>query len=153
MRLGDSIGPSRREQPRVADLTVGGLWAGGARDTWLAGDACADPATCGVSDTSNDTVVVRHWDGKAWRAVTPPRAYINSPLDQGAGPVAATSASNAWIFAGRGTESVDYTDALHWTGKGGRCPRTTSGWAVRWATGDVFTNDAIPSSKTARKQP
>lgn len=63
-------------------------------------------------------MVVRHWDGKAWRAVTPPRAYINSPLDQGAGPVAATSASNAWIFAGRGTESVDYTDALHWTGKG-----------------------------------
>lgn len=62
-------------------------------------------------------MVVRHWDGTAWRAVTPPKAYINSPLDQGAGPVVATSASNAWIFAARGTQSVDYTDVLHWTGR------------------------------------
>jgi hypothetical protein len=116
--LAAASSPKWRITQTVANLTVGGLWAGGARDAWVAGDACADPATCGVSDTSNGTVVVRHWDGTAWRAVTPPKAYINSPLDQGAGPVVATSASNAWIFAGRGAESVDYTDALHWTGKG-----------------------------------
>jgi hypothetical protein len=121
--------PATREAPLAAstpdwritqvlpDLTIGGLWAGGGRDAWLAGDACADLATCGVSDTSNGTVVVRHWDGLSWRAVEPPKAYINTPLDQGAGPVAATSASNAWIAAYRGTESVDYTDMLHWTGK------------------------------------
>jgi len=110
--------PRWRITQTVANLTVGGLWAGGARDAWLAGDACADPATCGATDTSNGTVVVRHWDGRAWRAVKPPKAYVNTPLDQGAGPVVATSASNAWIFAARGVQSVDYTDALHWTGKG-----------------------------------
>ena len=32
--------------------------------------------------------------------------------------MAATSASNAWIAAYRGTESVDYTDMLRWTGTG-----------------------------------
>jgi hypothetical protein len=106
----------------VPNLTVGGLWAGGARDAWLAGDACADLATCGVSDTSNGTVIVRHWDGTSWQPVKLPRAYVNTPLDQGAGPVAATSASNAWIAAYRGTESIDSTDMLHWTGKGWAAP-------------------------------
>ena len=115
--LAAASSPRWRVTRTVANLAVGGLWAGGARDAWLAGDACADPATCGATDTSNGTVVIRHWDGRAWRAVTPPRAYINSPLDQGAGPVVAISASNAWIFAARGTQSVDYTDALHWTGR------------------------------------
>jgi hypothetical protein len=110
--------PGWRVTQTVANLLADGLWADGARDAWLTGDACADPATCGESDTSNGTMILRHWDGKAWRTVTPPRAYINSPLDQGAGPVVATSAANAWIFAGRGTESVEYTDALHRTGKG-----------------------------------
>lgn len=114
--------PGWRITQVLPDLTVGGLWAGGARDAWLAGDACADLATCGVSDTGNGTVVVRHWDGMSWRAVMPPKAFVNTPLDQGAGPVAATSASNAWIAAYRGTESVDYTDMLHWTGKGWAAP-------------------------------
>jgi hypothetical protein len=110
--------PGWRITQVMPNLAVGGLWAGGSRDAWLAGDACADLATCGASDTSNGTLVVRHWDGTSWRAVRPPRAYINTPLDQGAGPVAATSASNVWIAAYRGTESVDYTDMLHWTGAG-----------------------------------
>jgi hypothetical protein len=114
--------PGWRITQVLPNVAVGGLWAGGARDAWLAGDACADLATCGVSDTSNGTVVVRHWDGTSWRAVKPPRAYINTPLDQGAGPVAATSASNVWIAAYRGTESVDYTDMLHWTGTGWAAP-------------------------------
>ena len=49
--------------------------------------------------------------------VTPPRAYINSPLDQGVVAVAATSGSNAWVLAARGIDEVDYTDALHLTGR------------------------------------
>ena len=114
--------PGWRIMQVLPNLTIGGLWAGGEHDAWLAGDACADLATCGVSDTSSGTVVVRHWDGMSWRVVKPPKAYISTPLDQGAGPVAATSASNAWIAAYRGTESVDYTDLLHWTGKGWAAP-------------------------------
>src|SRR5215470_1576469 len=104
----------------LPSVAIGGLSAGGARGAWMAGDVCADMATCGVGDTSNGTVVIRHWDGMSWRAVEPPKAYINTPLDQGAGPVTETSAANAWIAAYRGAESVDWTDMLHWTG--GRWP-------------------------------
>ena len=100
----------------LAGVTVGGLWAGGTGDAWLAGDECADLATCGNANPSNGTVVVRHWDGKAWRVVRPPRAFVNSPLDQGVAAVAATSGSNAWVLAARGTDEVAYTDALHLTG-------------------------------------
>jgi len=108
--------PSWRITQVLAGVTVGGLWAGSARDAWLAGDECADLATCGEGDTSNGTVVVRHWDGTAWRVVRPPRAFVNSPLDQGVAAVAASSGVNAWVLAARGTESVQYTDALHLTG-------------------------------------
>jgi len=109
--------PGWRITRLLPDLAVGGLWAGGPRDAWLAGDECADPATCGESDTSNGTLVVRHWDGVSWRAVKPQKAYTNTPLDQGAGPVTGTSAANVWIAAYRGTESADWTDMLHWTGR------------------------------------
>ena len=106
----------------LAGVTVGGLWAGGTRDAWLAGDECADLATCGNADAGNGTVVVRHWDGRAWRMVTPPKAYIDSPLDQGVAAVAATSGTNAWVLAARGPDEVDYTDALHLTGNGWAAP-------------------------------
>jgi hypothetical protein len=106
----------------LAGVTVGGLWAGSARDAWLAGDECADPATCGEADTGNGTVVVRHWDGTAWQVVTPPSAYVDSPLDQGVAAVAATSGSNAWVLASRGADEVAYTDALHLTGKSWAAP-------------------------------
>jgi hypothetical protein len=112
-----SRSPGWRITQVLAGAAIGGLWAGGTRDAWLAGDECADPATCGTGDAGDGTVVVRHWDGKAWRVVTAPSAYINSPLEQGVAAVAATSASNAWVLAARGSESVDYTDALHWTGQ------------------------------------
>jgi hypothetical protein len=114
--------PGWRITQVLPDDTIGGLWADGTRDAWLAGDACANLATCGVGNTSNGTVVVRHWDGTSWQAVKLPKAYVNTPLDQGAGPVAATSASNAWIAAYRGQESVDWTDMLHWTGSGWAAP-------------------------------
>src|SRR5262245_51770660 len=71
--------PGWRVTQLLPNLTIGGLWAGGAHDAWIAGDACADTATCGAGDTSNGTIVVRHWDGTSWRAVEPPKAYINTP--------------------------------------------------------------------------
>ena len=101
MTAAEQAGPAGwRISQVLAGVTVGGLWAGGTQDAWLAGDECADPATCGNSDAGNGTVVVRHWDGRAWRMVTPPKAYINSPLDQGVAAVAATSGTNAWVLAG-----------------------------------------------------
>lgn len=55
--------PGWRVTRLLPSVAVGGLWAGGARDAWLAGDECADQATCGESDTGNGTIVLRHWDG------------------------------------------------------------------------------------------
>jgi hypothetical protein len=166
--------PGWRITQVLPNLAAGGLWAGGARDAWLAGDACANLATCGVSDTSNGTIVVRHWDGTSWRAVKPPKAYINTPLDQGAGQVTATSASNVWLAVYRGKESVDYTDMLHWTGNGWAAPvrlptfiqaaiatSATQLWAFGDAikagqagyfahlSGKVWTHGSFPVSSTA----
>ena len=125
--------PGWRIAQVLPNVTAGGLWAGGAWDAWLAGDECADPATCGATDESAGTLVIRHWDGASWRVVTPPKAYVDSDLDQGAEAVVATSAANAWIFAGRGLQQVDYTDALHWTG---------NGWAKPVRIGDTMVQAA-----------
>ena len=108
--------PGWRVTELLPNLTVGGLWAGGARDAWLAGDACADPATCGGATRAT----APSWcgTGTAGRGgrSSRPEAYINTPLDQGAGLVTGTSAANVWVAAYRGTESADWTDMLHWTG-------------------------------------
>ncbi len=123
MTAAEQAGPAGwRISQVLAGVTVGGLWAGGRQDAWLAGDECADPATCGNGDAGNGTVVVRHWDGRAWRVVTPPAAYIDSPLDQGVAAVAATSGTNAWVLAARGAGAVASTDALHLTGNGWAAP-------------------------------
>jgi len=82
-------------------LTVGGLAAPGPRDAWLVG-------------TNGATAIVRHWDGKAWRGLTPPKDLINSPFDQGIETMTASSASNLWIFDARGPDSsVINSEALH----------------------------------------
>jgi hypothetical protein len=98
--------PGWRITQSLSNVTIGGLWAGGADDAWLAGD-----------DASGTTLAM-HWNGTSWLTVKPPKAYTDSPLDQGSAAVTATSASNVWIAAARGTESVDYTDMLRWTGAG-----------------------------------
>lgn len=121
-----AVTPAAVRQPTAAALgwrivrvfpnaAFDGLTALGARNAWLAGDSCADMAC------DRGSVLVRHWDGRAWRVVTPPKAFINSPLDRGAGPVVATSTSSAWVFADRGTDPF-YTDALHRTAKGWAAP-------------------------------
>jgi hypothetical protein len=93
-----------------------GLTALGPRNAWLAGASCAN-AAC-----DRGSVVVRHWDGNAWRVVTPPKAFLANALVQNAGPVAATSASNAWVFADLFNGDSIYTDALHSTGRGWAAP-------------------------------
>jgi hypothetical protein len=110
--------PGWRVMQTLPGLAEGGLWAGGARDAWLAGDTCADQE-CGEGDGS---LAVWHWDGRLWRAARPPAAYVNATIDQGAGPVAGTSPVNVWVTAYRGAQSVDWTDLLHWTGRGWAAP-------------------------------
>jgi len=101
-----------------------GLTALGPRDAWLGGAGCAN-AAC---DRGN--VIVRHWDGSAWRVVTPPKAFLDNALVQNAGPVVATSPSNAWVFADLANVDTDsfYTQALHWTAKGWAAPVRLNSW-------------------------
>jgi hypothetical protein len=108
--------PGWRITQLLANTVIGGISAVGARDAWIAGDACAN------SQCDKASVVVRHWDGTAWRVVTAPKAVTGITTEQGVGAVAASSATNAWVFDGRGAESVDYTTALHWTGQGWAAP-------------------------------
>jgi hypothetical protein len=110
--------PGWRIVQRVPNLGVGGLAVLGPRDAWQAGDECAD-SQC---DGTKSTMVVRHWDGTAWRTLAVPKEFVDSPADQGAQAIVATSASDAWVFAGRGASSVEYTHALHWTGSGWAAP-------------------------------
>lgn len=94
--------------------SFGDLAVLGVRDAWLGGVACANDRCA---------IIVRHWDGKAWREVPVPAALANTPVGQGTEAVAATSASSAWVFAGRGAgSSAEYTAVLHWTGKGWAAP-------------------------------
>jgi hypothetical protein len=108
--------PGWRITQLLANTAIGGISAVGARDAWIAGDACAS------SQCDKSSVVVRHWDGAAWRVVKAPKAVTAITTEQGVGAVAASSATNAWVFDGRGAESADYTTALHWTSKGWAAP-------------------------------
>lgn len=99
--------------PRVA---MGGLSVSGPRNAWLAGEVCGTDSFC-------DHLIVRHWDGTAWRTLPPPTGVSGIIWDNGVGAVTASSASNAWVFDQHGMASVDYTAALHWTGKGWAAPR------------------------------
>jgi hypothetical protein len=92
-------------------IDLGGLTVLSARDAWVAGDSCAD-AGC-----DRDTVIVRHWDGTAWRAIAVPKTATGMSDDSRVGAEAASSGSNAWVFINRGDSVVD-TTALRWTGKG-----------------------------------
>lgn len=85
------------------------ITAVGASDAWAAGTSCG---TCNPS-----SLLVRHWDGRAWRTVAPPRGFANStPLT-----VAASSPSSAWVFVTQGTRTLT-SFALHWTGRAWAAP-------------------------------
>jgi hypothetical protein len=99
----------------LPNAALDGLTALGPRNAWLAGAGCANVAC------DRGKVIVRHWDGVAWRVVTAPKAFLDSALVQNAGPVVATSPSNAWVFADLFKTDSIYTEALH---------RTSTGWAA-----------------------
>ena len=93
------------------NATVNGLAATGANDAWAAGTACTD------TSCNHTTVLVRRWNGKAWTAISVPKAYGNISTGGFAVSVAATSASSAWILNSNATTANGSTSVLHWTGK------------------------------------
>src|SRR5215469_11367991 len=81
-----AVTPGWRIVRFLPGATVGGLAVTGARDAWLAGDVCGADSLC-------DHVFVRHWNGKAWRTVTVPKAVSVAYSDAGVSAVAASSPS------------------------------------------------------------
>jgi hypothetical protein len=91
--------------------SLSSIVATGPRDAWALGQPpWGGGAGCGAD--------VEHWDGAAWRRVpVPPSVYLGDSLSE---QVAASSASDAWIFPASSAQIGDlsYTDnsALHWNG-------------------------------------
>jgi hypothetical protein len=122
-------------QTLPATSEVLSITAVGASDAWAAGTSCG-----GACNSSS--LLIRHWDGRAWRRVAPPRGFVNStPLT-----VAASSASSAWVFGTQGTRRPS-SFALHWTGRAWAAPfrfpaktqiltAVVTGRGGAWAFGD-----------------
>ena len=78
-----------------ATSSVNAVAATGSRDAWAAGYQCDSAGKCG-----GNPLRVEHWNGSVWKTMTPPAG--SGGVDAGAGAVtaiAASSPSNAWIFA------------------------------------------------------
>jgi hypothetical protein len=87
----------------------------GARDAWLTGIG------------ADNTVFVQRWNGARWRAVATPRGMITVA----AAAVAASSASNAWVFTFlRPAVAASYAVAWHWTGRAWQSHRLPDGTSI-----------------------
>jgi hypothetical protein len=97
-----------------------------ARDAWAAG-------------CSGQTTVLRHWDGSAWRQVSPPAGLAcGSTL---ASPVIVTdSAADTWVFTSADAASF----ASHWTGMAWTAP-------VRFAATSTIAAAAACGADQARR--
>jgi hypothetical protein len=119
-------------QALPASSQVLSITALGASDAWAAG------MSCGGGTCNSSRLLVRHWDGNAWRTVAPPTGFVNSASLT----VAASSASSAWVFGTQGT-STPSSFALHWTGRAWAAPfrfpaKTEITTAVTPARGGVW---------------
>lgn len=114
------------EMASVAALSSG--------DAWEAGTECGSPC-----DTS--TLLVGHWNGKAWSLISPPKEFVNDEEEAFASAVAPVSASVAWVFADENIV-VNHSFALLWSG---------SSWApvIELATGTSITTAVAPTAKDA----
>lgn len=88
--------------------------ATGRGNAWTAGTVCSD-ASC-----DHMTLLVRHWNGKAWTAIPVPKAEVKTSFSLGVTALAAPPASSAaWILTDTATVAkLSPTIVLHWTGKG-----------------------------------
>jgi hypothetical protein len=119
--------------------------ATGPQDAWALGE----PPWGGGPGCGAD---VEHWDGAAWHRIpVPSNVFLG---DSVADPLAATSASDAWIFpassAQIGDLSYTYNYALHWNGTAwhasGFPRKLIVGSAADLGPGDVWAFGVIQSS-------
>jgi hypothetical protein len=117
-----------------AESEVAGVAALGSGDAWAAGTECGSPC-----DTS--TLLVGHWNGKAWGLVRPPAQFVNNAQEASASAVAPVSASVSWVFADENVV-VNHSFALL---------RSGSSWRpiTELATGTSITTAVAPGAKDA----
>ena len=117
-----------------AESEVAGVVALGSGDAWAAGTECGSPC-----DTS--TLLVGHWNGKAWGLVRPPAQFVNNAQEASASAVAPVSASASWVFADENVV-VHHSFALL---------RSGSSWrpVTELATGTSITTAVAPGAKDA----
>jgi hypothetical protein len=125
-----------------------GVAAASATNAWAVGAA---------GSYASATVLMLHWNGKAWSRVTSPKV-----LDGTAGELSAitvVSATDAWAVGVTGVvgSGKDHTLLLHWNGKawsqvtspapvtGGNLNAVTATAKSGWAVGYVNTNPATPA--------
>ena len=111
-----------------------------AGNAWGVGMACGDPCEGGTN------LLAEHWTGSQWQTIAPPAGFSTSV---GTAVTAASSPSNAWVFANQGT-NVESTIALRWNGNSwtdqsdfpawsGVTASVVIGKADAWAFGQIIS--------------
>jgi hypothetical protein len=108
--------------PRSSEITA--VAATGADNAWAAGYQCTSSGEC-----TNSSLLVEHWNGKAWQAMKPPGGLGGAAPGQFASAMAASSPSNVWVLADSSEGPGDLTVAQHWTGKAWAKPTAFPEWA------------------------
>jgi hypothetical protein len=103
-RIAKVIGPADANSAMVS------IAASGRNDAWAAGDTFAPcPGACSPS------LLVEHWNGRAWAAQPLPRTLRRRFGSLGVTALGAASGKDAWVF---GRPNTGFTaSALHWTGR------------------------------------
>ena len=111
-----------------------------AGNAWGVGMGCGDPCEGGTN------LLAEHWTGSHWQTIAPPAGFSTSV---GTAVTAASSPSNAWVFANQGT-NVESTIALRWNGNSwtdqsdfpawsGVTASVVIGKADAWAFGQIIS--------------
>jgi hypothetical protein len=96
-----------------ASSSLNGVAATAASDAFIVGSQSNADGT-----TSSKPMIAARWNGKAWLTLPQLPVAKGFQLNGGGNVVAASSASNAWVFAGTSNSSpADYTVAQRWNGK------------------------------------
>lgn len=126
--------------------------ATGPRDAWALGEPNGSGQGCDAD--------LEHWNGAAWRRVAVPRGTFLSTFPTFSLPLAASSASDAWIFPTVVGWSDSYSYALQWNGRAWRKLSLPAGLNVRsavafgprdvWAFGWISKSVAVQVPAAAR---
>jgi hypothetical protein len=131
-----------------------GVTSTGPGNAWAVGKPYANAKSCWAD--------VEHWNGHYWKRVPVPSGLALGVLvDPLTVPIAASSATDAWIFPVQlGRNLLVYKLALHWDGKNWRRFRLPASMVVEyavaagpraaWAFGYVFGRDYTTSPYAVR---